>query len=897
MIDAYQDQLGPALCPHRRVRDRPALPVADRLEALACDAAIDERVRDLVRSLLGDSQVVLGAPARIAVHRDPHAGDASVGAQELGQRLVRRRIVVRIREVERRQEAGRLGGRAGRPEHGLELPLAEGRQGWGRGRGLGREGGLGGGLRFGGLGSSTADQGDREEESAHGATDYADAVRLGACARGRRGEAWVRGATVPPCPAAMDELKARVDSLLKEGRHAEAADLYLAKGHIERAAELFAAVWKWDRAIGVAEQNGFLDVAYRHALSANDREACGRLLMSLEGRPEQSVRAAEYAESKGLLLDAARLREAAGETEIAAQLFERGGEYRDAARCRLVLGQARRAGMLLEKRLREDPEDAESGLALGRILAQFGRWDHAVRALQKAAQDAAHQPAALRLMIACFAAMGMDEAAGSRLDALREHEPDLPVTVPRMLEQVYGDARGLAAMVGQDDSDRLLAGRYRVIRPLGAGATGRVLLAHDAFHEREVAVKVLNVGGGAVGRDAFVRFGREARVAAGIDHPNVVRVFEFNPDGPFIVMEFLAGGTLAERLVGPDDSPLFFPPPQTSLMAKGVLSALEVVHRRGVVHRDLKPANIFFGHGGDAKLGDFGVAHLTDLGATLTGAMVGTLAYMSPEQITGSTRPDASTDLYAMGVILFRCLTGRLPFEGPDFVAQHLEEQPPRASEVAPWLGVAFDPVIGKLLEKEPRARYSSANDLLDALRPLPWDDAEEARPSARPPASAPASPAPPALLSEDRYEVIEQRADGTTIARDELLERTVELVRLDGELAERLRGFARADGPFLQAVYEVDENAGRAILEHPAGVNLATLGSRDPRRHRAVPDIRSAVERMHAADIVHGDIRAGRVIVGDARAVLRLNLRGDVTDPQHDVAGVDALGGRRTPG
>ncbi|MCB9598396.1 MAG: protein kinase [Sandaracinaceae bacterium] len=694
----------------------------------------------------------------------------------------------------------------------------------------------------------------------------------------------------------MDELKVRVDALLAEGRHAQAADLLLDKGFVERAAELFASVWKWDRAIGVAEDAGLFDVAYHHALAAKDRDACGRILAKLEARPEQAVRAASYAEGKGLLLDAARLREAAGETAASADLYERAGEYRDAARCRLVLGEPRKAGMLLEKRLREDPDDAATGLELGRILAQFGRWDHAVRALQKAAEHGEHEAAALKLLVACFSAMGMDEAAGSRLDALRELEPGLPVTVPEMLEQVYGDSRGVAAFVGQADSDRLLAGRYRVMGPLGAGATGRVLLAHDAFHERQVAVKLLNVGGGAAGRDAFVRFGREARVAAGIDHPNVVKVFEFNPDGPFLVMEHMAGGTLADRLEGPDEAPRSYGPLETWAMMRGVLAALEAVHRRGVVHRDLKPANIFFAENGDVKLGDFGVAHLADLGATLTGAMVGTLAYMTPEQITGSRRPDASTDMYSMGIILFRCLTGRLPFEGPDFVAQHLEETPPAPSEVAPWLGTAFDPVLAKLLAKDPADRITSANELLDALRPLPWAQAEEDRPAAAlAPAPKVASIAPAAPEPEGtRFEVIETRDDGISIARDELLERTVELVPIDATLAERLRAFARSDGPYLQAVYEVDEEAGRAVLEHPSGVPLATLGTRDPRRAAAVPQLRDAIGRLHGERVVHGAVRAANVIVGAARAVLRVELvTPEDPDPQRDWSGLDVIGGR----
>ncbi len=696
----------------------------------------------------------------------------------------------------------------------------------------------------------------------------------------------------------MSELDERVAGLKRAGRHAEAADLCLAAGDPARAAELYAAVWRWDEAISITEQHGLLDHAYRHALAANDRDAAGRVLIQLEENPDQAVRAALLAEAKGMLLDAARLREAAGETAAAAELYERGGELRDAARCFLTLGEQRKAGMLLERRLREDPDDAATGLELGRILAQFGRWDHAVRALQRAAQSEGHEAAALRLLVACFAAMGMDEAAGSRLDALRVFEPDLPLTVPDMLAEVYGDARGVAGLVGQADSERLLAGRYRVIRPLGAGATGRVLLAHDAFHERDVAVKVLHVGGGAAGRDAFVRFGREARVAAGISHPNVVQVFEFNPDGPFLVMEHMAGGTLADRLVGPDERPLALAPLEVWAMAKGVLAALEAVHRRGVVHRDLKPANVFYDAAGNVKLGDFGVAHLTDLGATLTGAMVGTLAYMAPEQITGSRRPDASTDLYAMGIILFRCLTGRLPFEGPDFVAQHLEATPPAPSEVAPHLGTTFDPLIARLLAKEPDERLDSATALLDALRPMPWSTLElPAATASGAPSVRPAS-LPPGAEGEasSRFTVLKTHLDGSAIAQDELLEREVELVRVTAAQATRLRGFARADGPYLQAVYAIDDQTGEAILESPSGVLLSNLPDGDPRRAAAVRDVRAALKRLHSEGVSHGGVDGASVVVGPSRACLRLTLDPDTHQPEQDWAALDRLGGRGAP-
>jgi tRNA A-37 threonylcarbamoyl transferase component Bud32/tetratricopeptide (TPR) repeat protein len=683
-----------------------------------------------------------------------------------------------------------------------------------------------------------------------------------------------------------------IDALVKAGRHGEAADRLAARGEAARAGSLYAAVWRWEEAIAITENAGLLDLAYEHALAANDREACGRILGRLEEHPQMAVRAALHAEAKSLMHDAARLREAAGELEAAADLYERGGEHREAARCRIELGQQRKAGMLLERRLKEDPDDAESALELGRILAQFGRWDHAVRALQKAAEDEVYEAAALRLLIACFAAMGMDEAAGSRLDALRVREPDQPLTVPDFLEREFGDRRGVTAFVGAQDGERLLAGRYRVIRPLGAGATGRVLLAHDAFHDRDVAVKVLNVGGGSIGRDAFIRFAREARVAAGISHPNVVSVYEFNPDGPFLVMELMAGGTLEEKLVGADEKPRPMSPVEVHHVMRSVLAALEAVHRRGLVHRDIKPANIFFGAGGDVKLGDFGVAHLTDLGATLTGALVGTLAYMSPEQITGSVRPDASTDMYALGIVLFRSLTGRLPFEGPDFVAQHLEDTPPVPSEVAPWLGSTFDAVIAKLLAKEPRDRVSSANELLDALRPLPWTSIDM---PARPAAQASRVKSEPPAAGGDRYAVVEERADGVRVARDELLERFVELVPIDAARAERLRAFARADSPYLQAVYEIDEVAGRAVLEHPRGERLDRARENDPRRATVAADVRRALTRLHAERAVHGAVDAEHVLLGPARSVLVVSLDPPSGDRDGDWAGLDVMGGRAT--
>src|SRR5258706_4829727 len=153
-------------------------------------------------------------------------------------------------------------------------------------------------------------------------------------------------------------------------------------------------------------------------------------------------------------------------------------------------------------------------------------------------------------------------------------------------------------------------------------------------------------------------------------------------------------------------------------MALDIIGGLEAAHHRGVVHRDVKPANVFFDARGTAKLGDFGVAHLLDLGQTQTGGLIGTLAYMSPEQITGAPLTIAA-DLYALGITLFEALTGRLPYLGPDFVAQHLGEAPPAPTTVRTEVAAGWDPILLGLLAKNPDERTASITALRTQLEAL----------------------------------------------------------------------------------------------------------------------------------------------------------------------------------
>lgn len=159
--------------------------------------------------------------------------------------------------------------------------------------------------------------------------------------------------------------------------------------------------------------------------------------------------------------------------------------------------------------------------------------------------------------------------------------------------------------------------------------------------------------------------------------------------------------------------------------------------------------------------------------------------------------------------------------------------------------------------------------------------------------APARAKSEPPPEPASDRYRVVRPLWDGRVLAHDELLERAVEILRVDAGTAERLRAFARADGPYLQAVYEVDEAQGRAVLEHPAGDALEHLGSADPRRARAIGDVRAALKRLHAERVVHGAVDPRHIVVGRARACLRISLAAASDDARADWAGLDALGGR----
>jgi tRNA A-37 threonylcarbamoyl transferase component Bud32/tetratricopeptide (TPR) repeat protein len=737
-----------------------------------------------------------------------------------------------------------------------------------------------------------------------------------------------------------------IDELVAAGRHAEAAAQASAQGEPLRAAAIYERIWDFGRAALCARVGGDLPQALRNAIDARDEALVIEIATQLAVQGPGGQRAAmEAFAQRRRFGEAGERAEAAGDVEAAIAYYQQAHRELDAARLLGQAGRDREAGRLLERMIAVAApglELAQARLALGRLLLRRMQYAAAAAHLQEATQEPATRDLARRSLIVALAGMGLRDAARDVLIVARADQPALPADLESFLQaerapehsgeradaraedgggRERGPGHGVdAGPSRRDDEPPRIAGRYRLDDLLGAGGSGRVYRAHDEVTGRTVAIKIFSL---ARDHQAYERFVREARVTSGLDHANLVQVFDFSAEHGYLVMEHLAGGSLAARL-GRDTGERGRALGVTAVrrLALDVLAGLERAHRRGVIHRDIKPANIFFDVRGTAKLGDFGVAHLLDLGQTQTGGLIGTLAYMAPEQITGAPLTIAA-DLYALGVTLYEALTGRLPFLGPDFVAQHLGETPPPVSSVAPEgvvLAAGWDEILARVLAKSPSERFESVDALRKALEALALERAprplvlprrgstrgddggdgparREAGPGAgidalaaglvdapAAPVTGPGAGAPDAGAGERyQFETPIGRTDVSHLSRavDTVLDRSVIIERyLDGGLDQaterRLLGLARGGSSCVQWALACDRTAGVAVFEAPRGVPLPdalgdALGDArgdarlDARAAvRLLASLARAVAPMHERGVAHGAIGATTVLLDE---------------------------------
>ena len=631
--------------------------------------------------------------------------------------------------------------------------------------------------------------------------------------------------------------------------------------------------------------------ALQKTLGTQDVGGVDALIRALgESTPTMIRRTARLLAEHGLSERAAALYEQLGDLRPALALFEQAGLAAEAGRIAEQLGDESEAEALY--RQSSDPTITSPGRdprspaqRLGMLLLRQGRSEEAVKLLQAARWKLLEQSTPTGTLLdelepaiaAGLRQLGLPEAGLPLLDAYRARHPQAPLAMQDWLA-----AQPVMAHV----PPKLLLGRYRLQKLLGAGGMGRVFRAEDVVTKQPVAIKLLPLSAmGSEGSQKWQRFCTEANILRTLRHPSIVAIHDFSETAGILVMEYMRGGSLGEQ-------PLPLPLGKTKRVLLDVTAGLVAAHAAAVLHRDVKPHNLFLDETHNTKIGDFGAALLAQLGATQTESLVGTLAYMSPEQLDG--RPlSFATDLYSLGVTLFQLLTGRLPFVGPDWVAQHLSQPAPDPRMWRPQLPAAWVTLCQQLLAKSPVERPAS----LEALRTLASQLPVEEQPSA-------GSPKPGSLPSAD--DVLLPHLEGVsepTIQPSGLLpiEKTPysELFHLlDVRLARSLtverfapggfesvtgvrhlhwlRTMARLGGPGLQRVLRIVLDRERPEVHYEEPVGMRPSAEAPLTAHQAAI-LGQTLTAIHQAAEVHGSV-AGSILLEKHGPLLLIAGRGPLS-------------------
>ena len=645
-----------------------------------------------------------------------------------------------------------------------------------------------------------------------------------------------------------------IEYLVAHGAYVEAARIATDRGELRRAISLYERVWRFVDALPLAITLGDRGLAVRLALDGNLPARATEIADAATAEADLTAVADAFAD-RGRFFEAGRTAERARQWARAAALYRRANAPIDEARARVRAGELREAGLLYERLVAQGSaeEAAAARLALGRLLSRLGRHEESARHLQVAARTPALRVGAWRALCAPLLALGFRGAAGELVERLRKDQPALPRNPEELValeeaEAAAAEGDGLLPAKRGAGAATAVARRFEIRRLLGGGATGRVYEAVDTLLGTPVALKLLQLGGapGDPERQAYQRFAREAEAAGRLRHPNIVALFDAQPASGIFVFELMGGATLAERLATTGA----LTPAAARRVALDLLAALGAAHERGIIHRDVKPANIFFDVAGNAKLGDFGGAHLADFGQTQSGGFLGTLAYMSPEQISSAPIGTAA-DLYALGATLFEALTGRPPFLGPDLVGQHLGETPPAPTLLRGTLGSQHDQTLLRALAKAPSERFGSAAEMADAVAAWPVEEGAVAVPevvrAAGDNSERLMNAALPVQPSEEDHELWRTPEARLAVRRDPRTARNVLIEERTQPLADaaidRLRNIAAAGGPLVQRVLRLSDDRRAIWYEAIVGEPVPLDEISDDERRRLARAIASLPE------------------------------------------------------
>lgn len=369
----------------------------------------------------------------------------------------------------------------------------------------------------------------------------------------------------------------------------------------------------------------------------------------------------------------------------------------------------------LEEAVEESVLDMPTRLQLAKTYLLRRMWTPAITELRMTRTHPKFKKESLYLLGNCFEEKGAFEKARESyervlaVDYFYRDVLDRLSGVSEQEKQHTVVSSPTTVVDAQQDLSRLLQDRYEIVRELGRGGAGVVYQAIDLKLKRDVALKVLyqhTTRGG----DNTLNFLQEARLAAQLDHPNIIDVYDVNVESQFIAMEFVDGGTLRDILTKYKRLAI----EQARAIIIQLCRGLQVAHKAGVLHRDIKPGNIFITKQKKIKLGDFGIAHLANLDQnafTQLSSQIGTLPYMAPEQVQGENLSIAS-DIYAVGIVFYEMLTGSPPFIQGDISYHHLYSAPE-----PPGISPAVDAIILRCLEKDSSKRFQSVEELSRTLR------------------------------------------------------------------------------------------------------------------------------------------------------------------------------------